>query len=86
VQGLRGEVFGYAYSPYSLIDFVVEAFAGPHDYLNAPFWYDSATGNIKSGISPAGKFVGGVINWANVPISSIFVVPSIILPSSNTFP
>jgi len=86
IQGQQGEIFGQSYAPFSLSDFVVEAFAGPHDYLNSPFWYDPSTGNIRGGISPLGKFAGGVMNWANVPISSLFVIPSIILPTANTFP
>jgi len=85
VQGKAGEIFGKPYQPFSFMDAFIESFSGPHDYLNSPFWYDGATGNIRGGMSPFSKALGSVANWANVPLSSVFVIPSVVLPTSKTF-
>jgi RHS repeat-associated protein len=44
-QGGQGEFFSVPYAPGSLLDFQMEAFAGPHDYLNSRYWYNKVTGN-----------------------------------------
>ncbi len=49
IQGRGGEIFGRKYAPGSLQDLVVEAFAGPHDFLNNRIWYNQLTGNIRPG-------------------------------------
>ncbi len=43
-QGGEGKFFGVPYAPGSLLDLQMEAFAGPHDYLNSRYWYN-ANGN-----------------------------------------
>jgi len=45
-QNNHGRVLGFKYSSGGFVDMVLESFAGPHDFANAPWWYDSR-GNIK---------------------------------------
>ncbi|UWE14533.1 RHS repeat domain-containing protein [Herbaspirillum huttiense] len=51
MQNGPGKVFGISYSSGGMIDLVTESFAGPHDFANAPWFYDSATGMIRAGSS-----------------------------------
>jgi len=80
-QGTVGTFFGTSYSAGSWQDYLVEAFAGPHDYLNS-FMYN-ANGNLatawQSGILGS---VGDVISYANVIPASPFVVGSVIPQSA----
>jgi hypothetical protein len=83
IQGRAGQVFGMPYGPGSFADFVVEAYGGPHDFLNSPYWYDSL-GNIKN--IPAGlpTYFGDAINYLNVPLATPFAVSGVLqvyLPS-----
>jgi len=57
-QGLSGTVAGIAYSPGSFIDKVLEAYAGPHDFLGSAFYDD--LGNLKTGLSTFQK------NWFEI--------------------
>ena len=77
-QGGQGRIgfknFGFTYEPDSFWDRLVEAYAGPHDFLNS--WaYDSATGNIRN-LSTTEKIIGGFTNPLNVIIATPIVVPS----------
>ena len=63
-------------------DFVVEAFAGPHDYLNSWISYDtnpgsSNFGNIRSD-PPVPSLVGEVLNGANVVVAAPVVLFSLL--------
>lgn len=74
-QGGPGKVFGTPYQRGGLIDLVTESFAGPHDYANNPWWYDSATGNIRD-FSGWSKFQIGALDWAtNYTTSLAFAAP-----------
>lgn len=74
VQGGTGSFFGVDYAPGSFIDQVVETYAGPHDFLNSPVFYDEL-GNA------AGRWAGlDVINAANVVAATPFAVASVIPP------
>jgi hypothetical protein len=84
-QGGQGGLFNIPYAPNSFGDFLVESFAGVHDYLNSSIFYDSANGNIRNNISPTMSFIGQVANGVNVLIAAPFVVSSLILPTRNTF-
>lgn len=66
------------YSRGSFADYLVEAYAGPHDWLNSGFWYDAATGNIRQGISTAGIVFGEAMNLANVVVATPFVAGSVV--------
>lgn len=39
-QGEQGYFLGIRYRPGSFLDHLVETYAGPHDYLSAPLFYD----------------------------------------------
>jgi RHS repeat-associated protein len=78
LQGGPGEFFGYSYTKGSFQDYVFEAYAGPHDYLNNPIWYD-AVGNIKLGMIKGNPlyYIGNVTNWVNVILATPLVVCSV---------
>ncbi len=79
VQGGLGQIKGLGdYLPGSFYDHVVEAFAGPHDFLNHGYWYD-ALGNAKQLTGFAGLF-GEALNYTNVLIASPIVASSVIQP------
>ena len=75
VQGGLGMFFGHAYAPGSWLDLVHEAYAGPHDFLNSGYWYDSV-GNIKR-LSGFAKGFGEFLNFANLAVATPFVAASV---------
>jgi hypothetical protein len=52
-QGGPGKLFGFPYSPGSLADYAVEAYAGPHDWFNN-FWGGYETVNDPANL----RFIG----------------------------
>ncbi|RQG99868.1 hemagglutinin repeat-containing protein, partial [Paraburkholderia dinghuensis] len=56
IQGAQGTLFGYTYSPGSVVDQVVEAYAGPHDLIGGQIsgLYDGQ-GNTTRGMSSTEK-------------------------------
>jgi RHS repeat-associated protein len=74
VQGGPGRIFGRAYEPGSFVDHVVETYAGPHDFLNAPFFYDALGNSIDR---PA---ILGLVNAANVVVATPFAAASVVPP------
>jgi len=48
LQGGLGGLFRKPYAPGSFADKVVESFAGPHDWLNAPHYYDANGMNLST--------------------------------------
>ena len=79
IQGGRGSLFGFPYESGSFADHFVEAYAGPHDFLNSGYWYDGA-GNAINHPGLANGF-GEALNGLNVVIATPFVGASV-LPSS----
>jgi RHS repeat-associated protein len=85
--GIQGDVgqlsFLGDYAPGSWQDHLVEAYAGPHDYLNSGYWYNSV-GNIKTGLSSLQQTFGEALNYANVAVAKPFgaasVIPSYMYP------
>lgn len=75
-QGGAGAMFGVPYQPGSWQDRIVEAYAGPHDYLNSGYWY-AADGNIRVGMSAFERGVGEALNWANVVVATPIVAASV---------
>ena len=75
-QGSKGLVFGKPYLPGGLVDYVIEGFGGVHDTLNQPFFYN-ANGTNRL-LSPAAKYLGYVINPANVVLASPIVLPALV--------
>lgn len=70
-QGKQGSLFGLPYKPGSFQDALVEAYAGPHDYLNRWFGYDAA-GNIQQSTSALENGFRGTMNAANVVVATPF--------------
>ncbi|MBK6630007.1 MAG: RHS repeat-associated core domain-containing protein [Betaproteobacteria bacterium] len=61
-QNGPGSVFGIPYPSGGFVDMIVEAFAGPHDFANAPMWY-GADGSIRTGMSAFERGIGEVMNY-----------------------
>ena len=72
IQGEQGYFFGMEYGPGSFVDRVIETYAGPHDYLNNPFFYNELGNNVARPAAFA------LINAANVAIATPFAVASVI--------
>lgn len=67
--------FGWDYQPGSFTDYLVEAYAGPHDFLNSGYWYDSV-GNAHN-YSGLNALLGEGLNWVNVVVATPFVAASV---------
>jgi RHS repeat-associated protein len=79
VQREQGSFFGTDYLPGSFRDRLVEAFAGPHDFLNS-FMYNSS-GNLNSTYAGGiGGLFGEAASWLNVAPASVFVTGSVLQP------
>jgi len=66
MQGGPGRFFNIDYSPGSLLDTLVEAYAGPHDFLNSPVFY------TPQGLA-ANRWAGlELLNAANVILATPF--------------
>jgi len=76
-QGGRGTLFGRAYSPDGVVARTVEAYAGVHDLLNHPFFYN-ADGTAGRGLGNVlgllGRAIDGTINALNVAVATPFVL------------
>jgi RHS repeat-associated protein len=77
LQGGQGMLFGRPYSPGSWADYLVEAYAGPHDYLNSGRWYDNASGNAFN-LTGFARAAGEALNVSNVVVATPFVAASVI--------
>jgi hypothetical protein len=71
-------IVGGFYSPGSWQDRLVEAYAGPHDWLNSGYWYD-AVGNAIGHQGIASGF-GEILNGLNVIPASVFAGASVVQP------
>ena len=75
-QGGPGCIFGKPYKPGSFADYIVEGFAGTHDYLNHPVYYNpNGTSLTLTGISHR---YGQFRNVTNVFLAAPVVLPSLI--------
>ncbi|MCX5720537.1 MAG: RHS repeat-associated core domain-containing protein, partial [Nitrospirae bacterium] len=76
MQGQEGSLLWFSYSPGSIADRAVEAYAGPHDWFNSGYWYNES-GNA---INPQGihAVFGEVLNAANVLVVTPIVAGSVI--------
>ena len=73
VQGMAGTMFGIQYAAGGWVDQLVEAFAGPHDYLGGGIsgLYDEQ-GNAKRGRDDATKLAHEVWSVGAIPVSAPF--------------
>jgi filamentous hemagglutinin len=70
-QSRPGTIFGFSYTKGGFVDMVMESFAGPHDYANAPTWYDKI-GNAVTYPSTTSL----ILEWTtNYSTSLIFAAP-----------
>ncbi len=72
-QGGNGNFFGIDYQAGSFLDKLVETYAGPHDFLNSPIFYNSMSGN-----SSGASWVLEALNAANVVVATPFAAASVI--------
>lgn len=75
IQGQAGKFGAWDYAAGSFADHLVEAFAGPHDFLNSRIFYDGI-GNIRN----MGGFQSAILeplNYLNVAVASPFVGASV---------
>lgn len=71
-QGGDGYFFGIRYEPGSFLDRLIETYAGPHDFLNRPVFYDQVGNN-------AGRWIGlEAISAANVIVATPFAAASVV--------
>lgn len=77
-----------SYSQGSFWDHLVEAFAGVHDTLNRPWFYDGM-GNIRVGgffnSAGIGGSIGNAINFLDVFIAAPVVAGSVVQPYGAAF-
>jgi hypothetical protein len=64
--------FTVQYQPGSMLERIVEAYAGVHDAFNSVIWYDSL-GNNKH-LTGASMVIGEAINWGNVLLATPFAI------------
>jgi hypothetical protein len=72
------------YAPGSFLDHLVEAYAGPHDFLNS-LWSYHASGDYIPGASLFGRYLGSAatgfaetMTWVDVPLATPIVATSIV--------
>ena len=90
-QGGPGKIFGFKYAAGSLPDHLVEAYAGPHDWLGK-IWAYNAQGNNDYANSAFGQIVGGkvahvvadVMTGINIGLATPLAVASLIGVSAPT--
>lgn len=82
-QGGQGQIFGMPYKPGSFPDRLVEAYAGPHDFLNS--WGYNQFGNLAKQNLFEG-FLGATLNPLNVVIATPVVAASVIPSAGYSIP
>lgn len=75
LQGAKGTIFGYEYAPGSMMDRIVEAFAGTHDFIGGQLsnLYDEQ-GNAKRGRSSTEAFLYDRWSEAAIPLAAPFAM------------
>jgi RHS repeat-associated protein len=78
-QSGPGKIFNIGYDPGSTLDRLVEAYAGPHDFLNSWYWYD-ARGNIDVSVysSVVSEKFGSFLNAVDVVIATPLAITSMV--------
>jgi filamentous hemagglutinin len=76
IQGSVGTLFGKPYAPGSWQDKLIEAFAGPHDFIGGHLsgLYD-AQGNIKQNMTEAERFIyNNLVTIGAIPVAAPFAL------------
>ncbi len=79
-ESLGGTLFGYRYEAGSIVDRLIEAFAGPHDFLNS-VWYYGPDGRQSS--NAWGSLLGPLDwlpNWINLVPAAPFGAATLLAP------
>lgn len=71
-QGGAGSFLGIDYKPGSFLDAVVETYAGPHDFLNSPIFYNEAGNNA------ARWRILEAVNAGNIVLATPFAAASVV--------
>ena len=84
-QGGQGRLkFFGDYQPGSFADQLVEAYAGPHDYLNSGYWY-LPSGNVNGDIAGLRGHIGMALNFTNVAVATPAVFASVAQPYTSLY-
>lgn len=79
-QGQQGMFLGMKYDSGSLIDWMLESYAGTHDFLNNPWWYNSL-GQAKNLAGLRYAFSEYVMNYTvNVALATPFAMATMVGP------
>ncbi len=70
-QNGPGSIAGVSYKSGGFVDMVLESFSGPHDFANAPWWYNDM-GNNKVGPGFGSTFLDFTTNYTT---SLVFAAP-----------
>jgi len=70
-DGLPLKGFGIAYKPYGVVDRIVEAFAGPHDYMGS--WGYTSDG-LQRDFGIIGSTAHGIGSVVTIPLAAPFAV------------
>ncbi|MGM3413113.1 hemagglutinin, partial [Ralstonia holmesii] len=70
-QGLAGTLGSYSYSSGTVVDKLLESFAGPHDFMGSIFAYDKI-GNLKEGMSALQRNLFEIQTDIDIPLSAPF--------------
>ncbi|MEI7469404.1 MAG: RHS repeat-associated core domain-containing protein, partial [Chloroflexota bacterium] len=82
MQNQPGKIMGMSYQKGSIVDYVVEAYAGPHDTFNSP-WFYQFTGPYAGSQRPDNpwmvKTLGEIFNYSvNVTLATPFAAGALI--------
>ena len=88
-QGGKGRIsfifVDYNYKPGSFGDLLVEAYSGPHDYLNSGYWYLPSGNNRGEFTSGIANVFGQALNFANVAVATPAVAASVAQPYTSLY-
>ena len=86
-QNTQGQIFGISYGSGSITDFIVESFAGAHDFFNNVVgWYDSFGRTIDTG--SLSWYHSAALHAANVVFvapAALFAYPTLIGPYTASY-
>ena len=72
-KGGPGFLSGHPYAPGSWQDWLIESYAGSHDFLSSPFLCD-AVGDIRQNMTAIERGFGEVIAGTNLVLATPFAI------------
>ena len=76
LQGGEGKIFGIPYAPDGLVNELMEAYAGPHDFLNAPYSYDA--NGYQRRLSGFAYGFGEALSVLNIAVATPIAAASVV--------